>query len=232
MKSLYVLRIPLLAGCLWFTGPADAQEASLADAAATAAAVGLDPDRWNFRVTLNDKEIGYHTFRRSERGDREQIDIRAEFEVKVLFVTAFRYRHDNTEIWQGDCLESIESETRTNGDLESVSGTRVGDDLRISTVEDEREAAGCISTFAYWDRDFLNASELLNSQTGELMPVEVEALEPRRIPYRGAEIEAQPYRVTGEDLQLEVFYAGDRWVGLESTVEGGRTLRYEMIQET
>lgn len=220
------LRTTLLAAGLSMTGLAAAQ--ATADTAPGVAG-DLDPDRWNFRVYLNDKEIGYHNFSRTQVGEVEQIDIAAEFEVKVLFITAFRYRHDNKEIWRESCLDSIESETRTNGDLESVSGSRHETGLRIATLENEQEADGCVRTFAYWDRDLLTTTTLLNSQTGELVPVRIETLEPRSIPYRGSEIEAQPYRLTGKDLQLEVFYAGDRWVGLESTVEGGRVLRYETI---
>ncbi len=220
------IRSMLLAACLSVTGLAAAQATSDAGAGSTGA---INPDRWNFRVYLNDREIGFHNFSRTRVGEVEQIDIAAEFEVKLLFITAFRYRHDNTEIWRDACLDSIESETRTNGDREAVSGSRIGAGLRIATLDTEQEAGGCVRSFAYWDRDLLESTELLNSQTGELVPVRIEALEPRVIPYRGAEIEAQPYRLTGKDLQLEVFYAGDRWVGLESTVEGGRILRYEAI---
>ncbi len=226
MNPRIAFRAMLLATCLSTLGLADARAnaTTIGDAATSPM-----PDRWNFRVTLNDREIGYHNFSRTRVGEAEKIDITAEFEVKVLFITAFSYRHDNTEVWRDSCLDSIESETRTNGDLEAVSGSRNGTAMRIATLDDEQEAEGCIRTFAYWDRELLTAAELLNSQTGELTPVRVEALEPRVIPYRGSEIEAQPYRLTGQDLQLEVFYADDRWVGLESTVEGGRILRYEMI---
>ncbi len=221
MNLINVLRTSALTACL-------------AASAGSFATTGLepfaqDPDSWKFRVYLNDKEIGYHHFNRTQLGDGEQIDITAEFKVKFLFVTAFSYRHDNTEVWQDSCLASIDSRTSTNGDVESVSGTREASGLRIETPQSATRAAGCVRTFAYWDRDLLLAPELLNSQTGELVPVQVETLNPRSIQYRGQEIEALPYRLTGGDLDLEVFYVGDRWVGLESTVEGGRTLRYELI---
>ena len=69
----------------------------------------------------------------------------------------------------------------------------------------------------------------IRGQQAETAIARIEELAPRTIPYRGSVIEAQPYRLTGKDLQLEVFYADDRWVGLESIVEGGRILRYETI---
>ncbi|MEM9529513.1 MAG: DUF6134 family protein [Pseudomonadota bacterium] len=221
MNLINALRTCLLTACL---STSAAGFASTGPESLTA-----DPDSWKFRVYLNDKEIGYHHFYRTQQGDTEQIDITAEFKVKFLFVTAFSYRHDNTEVWQDSCLASIDSRTLTNGDEESVSGTLEASGLRIETADVATRASGCVRTFAYWDRDLLSAPQLLNSQTGRLVPVEVETLNPRSIPYRGDEIEALPYRLTGGDLDLEVFYVGDRWVGLESTVEGGRKLRYELI---
>ena len=184
-----------------------------------------------FDVFLDDEPIGFHRVSIQEMPGERRVQVEAEMEVDFLFFTAFSYRHRADELWREDCIFELETRTDDDGQRLSVDAGPLGDALEVVTPSERKRLDGCVRTFAYWDRDFLDASELLNSQTGELVPVEVEALEPRRIPYLGSDIEAQPYRLTGEGLQLEVFYAGDRWVGLESTVEGGRILRYEMVQE-
>ena len=39
----------------------------------------------------------------------------AHFRVRFLFIDAYRYEHRARERWQGDCLESLEARTDTNG---------------------------------------------------------------------------------------------------------------------
>ena len=101
---------------------------SLFAAAASAnSTVELSPPgvrEWNFRVLLDDSEIGYHRFRLTDLGDRRQLMSEASFDVRFLFVTAYRYRHVNQEVWGGRCLERIETATDSNGKEVSVKGVR------------------------------------------------------------------------------------------------------------
>jgi len=83
-------------------------------------------------------------------------------------------------------------------------------------------------SFAYWDPRILEADRLLNSQTGELVPVQVAALGPDSVPVRGVLRPASRYRISGRNLQIDVWYADGSWVGLEALTEGGRRLRYEL----
>ena len=70
---------------------------------------------------------------------------------------------------------------------------------------------------------------MLNSQTGELMPVSVEMLEDETLTVRGQSMAAKKYRLSAKDINLDVWYSQDRqWLGLESTTESGRKLRYEL----
>jgi hypothetical protein len=47
--------------------------------------------------------------------DGVRVVTQAEFEVKVLRITAFEYNHRNEELWSGRCLQAIESTTNSNG---------------------------------------------------------------------------------------------------------------------
>jgi len=200
-------------------------------AGATPSSTGRDgsSDQWRFRVYLDDAEIGYHNFRLSEEGDRRRVTTEAEFRVRFLFVPVYRYEHVNREVWQGECLEEISSRTDANGTHYTVQGTRTGDGFSVEVPGGHTDVAGCVKTFAYWNPGILDEPALLNSQTGELLPVEVEDDGMETLTVGGAEIEAQRYRLRAKDLELELWYASDqRWVALESTVQGGRKLRYEL----
>lgn len=184
---------------------------------------------WNFRVLLDGNEIGYHNFHLHEAGDAQQVTTEAEFRVKFLFLTAFRYEHINQETWRDNCLQAINSRTDANGRKFEVRGARSAAGLAVLSNEDSRELVGCIKTFAYWNADILQEPELLNSQTGELLPVDVKLVARETLTVRGKDTPAQRYRLVAKNMMLDLWYSDDqRWLALESTVKGGRKLRYEL----
>lgn len=185
----------------------------------------------NFRVLLDDKPIGTHQFVISNSDDRTIVDTRADFSVKFLFIRVYAYLHENREVWREGCLERIQSTTNDNGTRFLVEGQRAQDAFRISTFEDDQALfQPCVMTFAYWNRDFLKQSRLLNSQTGEYLDVSTEALGSRRFELDGEETTATGYRLSSGDgeLDISVWYqdVSDQWVALESNVGDGKLLRY------
>jgi hypothetical protein len=189
-----------------------------------------DEKEWNFRVYLDDSEIGYHNFSLVEKNGRRHLVTEAEFEVKFLFFTAYRYEHVNEETWQGECLQEIRSETDANGRRFEVRGVRDDGALEIEAGDSTRDVPGCVKTFAYWNPDILDEPELLNSQTGELLEVEIEQVATETLNVRGEEVAARRYRLEARNMELDIWYSRDqrRWLALESTVKGGRKLRYEL----
>lgn len=196
-----------------------------------AAAIERDSasQEWNFRVYLDDSEIGFHHFQLTEEGGKQRLTTVADFRVKILFFTAFSYEHVNEETWSGDCLDSIQSRTVANGKEFAVSGRRDGAGFAVEANSGSSEVPGCVKTFAYWNPDILEEPVLMNSQTGELLPVTVSPVIEETLNVRGEETPANRYRLVAKNMQLDVWYSRDRqWLALESTVKGGRKLRYEL----
>ena len=184
---------------------------------------------WNFRVYLDDAEIGYHNYTLIDRGDRQKLVTEAEFKVKFLFITAYRYEHTNEETWQGECLQQISSQTDANGKEFVVRGAKNGDEFAVTTNDEQKELPGCVKTFAYWNPEILDEPALMNSQTGEILPVSVTPVAEEVLEVRGESIPARRYKLTARNMELDIWYSSDdRWLALESTVKGGRKLRYEL----
>jgi Family of unknown function (DUF6134) len=152
----------------------------------------------SFAVLLDGREIGTHTFALKEDG---VLVSKADFQVRVLGIPFYRYRHEATERWRGECLESLVARTDDNGEKSAVDWRAPG--------------AGCELSFAYWNPRILKQKRLLNAQTGELEPVSVMPLGQGR------------YRISGRKLDVDLAYEQGKWVALETTV-GGRRLRYRL----
>jgi hypothetical protein len=184
---------------------------------------------WRFEVLLNDKPIGFHSFSLTGQGERQTLTTEAQFDVKFLFINAFRYRHDNTETWGNGCLDSINATTDSNGDFLSVRGQRFENSFRLEAGPAEPLRGECIRTFAYWNPDILDSSRLLNSQTGELEEVTFNRESLDIVIINGKSVEAIRYRLLAESGAITLWYSNDesrRWLALEAPAKGGRTLRY------
>lgn len=184
---------------------------------------------WNFDVSLDGKSIGYHRFEVTRDGERAQVTSDAKFDVKVLFINAFKYRHTNREIWDENCLRDFAADTRVNRKQLRVQGNREGRQFVVNDGSGPVSLGDCVMSFAYWNRDFLRQPRLLNPQSGEYLDVEVTPLQRDVIEVRGEPVMANAYRISGEKLALTVWYSDDDdWLALESVAKGGRILRYDL----
>ena len=155
--------------------------------------------------------------------------IEARFEVKILFVTAYRYVHEVSELWRGNCLEKLEARTNDDGTRLLTEAAADGNRLTVSTARGNATLEGCVMSFAYWNPDILRQSRLLNVQTGEYQAVKVAVIGDENIAVRGAQVAAKRYRITGPKNPIDLWYSADSdWLGLESTIAGGRRLRYRI----
>jgi len=193
----------------------------------SALAVAAAPAReWRFKVFLEDSPIGEQTFRVTEEGPRSIVRIEASLDVKILFFTAYSYRHENEEVWEDGCLTSIRTKTDDNGEPFRVSGSRSGEAFLVETADGTESLPGCVHSFAYWNLDRLRNPRLLNSQTGKYEPVSVREIGQETLRYRGSDVRARRYALESAEFRIDLWYSEENeWLALES-LRGGRTLRY------
>lgn len=189
---------------------------------------------WNFSVLLDNKPIGNHRFVLDRSGSRAVVMSEADFDVKLLFVTVFSYEHHAQEIWDGSCLTEVDAKTNVNGKRTTVSGEREAGEFTLDVGNQERSLPGCVKTFAYWNPDILNADHLLNPQTGEYVPVDVQAAGKDTVLVKGRQVTADRYRIEGqssggEPIRIDLWYSPQHeWLGLDSIAQGGRHIRYRL----
>ena len=200
---------------------------------ATCVALGVSASdgslhEWCFAVSLDGKPIGEHRFVLQQHDELRELTSEAKFSVRFLFINAYHYEHSARELWRGDCLERLDARTDDNGNETVVSGVQDGGGFRVTTDGNAAGVEPCVQTFAYWNPSILEATHLLNPQTGEYLPVQVLDLGRATI---GNREEAQHYRLLGDTggkpLHIDLWYStAHEWLALESLTADGRRLRY------
>lgn len=199
----------------------------------TTASSSASADEWRFKVLLDGKAIGYHVFSINDRESHKELVSEARFNVKLLFITAYRYAHDSREQWRDGCLERIAAQTDDNGERISVNGSQSDRGFLITTGKQSKELEPCVLTFAYWNPRMLEETHLLNPQTGEYVPVRIRHVGSESISVRGVSRTAERFHLAGDakiggKLDIDLWYSADKqWLALESTTDG-RRLRYQL----
>jgi len=184
---------------------------------------------YEFDVHLDQRPIGTHRFTiRKDVDGTSTVQSRASFDVRLLGIPAYRYRHEASESWQGDCLAAIDATTRDNGKDRRVSGRQREGRFQL---EQPAPAAlpACLAAYAYWDRDLLlRQRELLNPQTGRLDAVRVESLGTQSVELGGQVVPAERYRLHAAQYRIDLWYSPrGEWLRLEST-SGSRRIIYRL----
>ena len=202
--------------------------AALAGSAASAA--GPASGEWNFRVLLDDSPIGEHRFALAANGEERRLTSEAAFAVKLLGVTVYRYRHSAIEQWRGDCLRQLASKTDDDGTPEKVDASAAGDNaLTVTTARGTQSLDGCVMSFAYWNPSIRKQERLLNSQSGKVEAVQVSRVGSGTVEVRGQPVAAARWRIATPAQPIDIWYSTEgEWIGLDSTVSGGRKLSYRL----
>jgi len=184
---------------------------------------------WKFRVLLDGKDIGHHHFTLTDEGMERRIESEANFDARIFMLFRFQYQHSTAELWRGDCLVQINSETNTNGKTVSMQGYQDDDAFVVATDQEEQRLPECVKSFAYWNAQILKEARLINQQTGRYQEIDIAPLASESLMIRGENVSAQRYRLTGEKIDLNIWYSDTgEWLQLESKVKGGRTIRYQL----
>ncbi|MGJ7544222.1 DUF6134 family protein [Variovorax sp. LT1R16] len=187
----------------------------------------------NFTAFLDGKPIGEHRFVVGGPPEAREVQSDARFAVKLLGLTVYRYRHQATERWRGDCLDQLSATTDDDGTVSRVRTEPAGEGLSVTAetgaVQAVRVLPGCVMSFAYWNPAMRQQSRLLNAQTGKAETVRVSRVGSGPIEVRGQPLTATRWRIEGPPQPIDVWYSAQgEWVGLDSTLEGGRQLSYRL----
>ncbi len=159
-----------------------------------------------YRVLRDGDEIGSHVFTILQEDDRTTVNVKTDIKVKVAFITAFRFEHERTEVWEEDQLISMESTTNDDGDEYSISAwsTDGGYSRNVNGRTDMLDDAMGVASF--WDRDLILASDsFFSAVVDETYDVSISAPDTDTLLIGGRDYDAEYYRMSG-DLEYDLWY--------------------------
>nr|WP_070959585.1 DUF6134 family protein [Hyphomonas sp. Mor2] len=175
----------------------------------------------DFTVLRKGKPFGRHmlTFEQSEDGALE-VTTDVDLQVKFGPITAFKYRLDSVEQWIDGRLVGLTGTSNNDGRKGQVSAQLEGDALVVdSTKFDGALPLGTIPS-SHWNRLQVYQSQMLSTETGEVLDIEVEVIGGDMVKVGDELVEATHYRLKS-DLTVDLWYdRQSRWVKLAFDVRG------------
>jgi hypothetical protein len=184
----------------------------------------------------NGQRIGIHRLTFEKEGERLIVTTQIDLVVKVLGITAYRYRHRSRETWLGDALQSFASQTDDNGKAWSVRASRDASGLRVERtapdaagpVQATMPAATMPST--HWNARQAAQGFLLNAQKGTQEDIAVTPLGRESVRTLSGFVLATHYRYDGGVRMDQWFDERGRWVKSRFTASDGSVIDY-LLQE-
>lgn len=193
--------------------------------------IAASAQEWSFDVYLDKSKIGKHTF---SLDNNNVLTSRAKFNVKVLFIDAYKYDHTAKEQWKGDCLSSLEANTVENKVVTNVKADSATGSFQLTSARAAQQFPGCVMTFAYWNPRILEQAKLLNPQNAEYLNITVEKLANESIMVKTKPTETTHYKLKGaldgkNKLNIELWYnLKNEWVALKSITPEGYAIVYKL----
>lgn len=202
--------------------------------AAAGAEAPTSPEPWSptdgaeidFTVLRKGKPFGQHvlSFEKSAAGQL-QVTTDVDLRVKIGPITAFRYRLDSVETWVDGALVALNGKTNNDGDKSSVEAAANGALLNVLGTEFQGDVAASIIPSSHWNRMQVYGDQMLSTESGKILDIDVENLGADVVQVGGAPVEATHYRLTS-DMIVDLWYdEQSRWVKLSFDARG-QTIEY------
>jgi hypothetical protein len=177
--------------------------------------------RRTFSVVWKGDPIGTQSLSVTRSGSALDVAVDIDIAVKVLGVTAYSYKMQNRERWEGDTLISMSASTRDGGKKSFAKANRKSGKLMVNGSGFSGEVPGDAVTTTYWSPAFLKRGDWISSQTGKLLKVKSSAAGKETLKLKGGAINASRYRVRGSGgFAVDLFYAGGEFAGTSFDARG------------
>ena len=197
-------------------------------AALGCAAANADPGAvtMKFAVMRDGQQIGSNTIQLRHNGAETTVQMVTHVEVKIAFITVYRFDQTETERWVDGQLVALNAVTDDNGTMHRVKATRTNDKLAIEADGKKTEVAGNTIPASLWNPVLLEKSVAFNPQDGTIMPIAVIDRGDEHLVVQGRAKRARHYVINGTFPQDVWYDEQRRLVKVALKASDGSTISY------
>jgi hypothetical protein len=201
---------------------------SFATAAPAEPAAQAQPDTTlNFAVMRNGTQIGNSTIRLRRDGEETVAEVVTHIQVKIAYVTVYRFDQNQTERWADGNLVALTSITDDNGTPHKVLVKRKGNTLLVEADGKASEVDPTLIPVSLWNPSLVQKKLALNPQDGTVTPVSVVDHGEEKLVLEGRPTTAHHYSINTSFPQ-EVWYdEQNRLVKVKLRGSDGSTIHYQ-----
>jgi len=165
-------------------------------------------------------DVGTHKLTFSQSGEDLMVEVQNKMKVKLLFVTLFRYKAERRELWRDGKMVSYRSQTDDDGTDIAASAELKGGKLVIEGPDGSAEAPLGVFPTNPWNSKIVEQSLLMDTKTGELLKVKIDAAGEDTVEARGKSFKARKYVISG-DMERELWFTEDgTWLQMRFDSDG------------
>ena len=180
----------------------------------------------NFDVIRKNKVIGSVKTTFKEENNKLTIRTVVDIDVKILFIPAYKFFQDTTEIWVDNEFVEIDGYTDFEDEREYfIKGSDEDENFVASGMDGQLLLSKDIIPLNYWNKKILEQKEVFDTQKGIVRKISVQKLENETIEVNKLKIETEKYLMNAsknpKDLgpfpEYTLWYKGDELIQFEFT---------------
>ena len=180
----------------------------------------------SFDVFRKNERVGRHTVRFHQDGAALLVNSTFDLSIEAFFITFYQFSYESNAKWRDGAVESLDVEVDDNGEKFYLKAHRQADTTVIQSSNGQGRFKGLLFPTNHWDVRVLSATQVLNTLTGKVNNVRIEARGKEYVSTERGKIMAKRYSYTGE-LETEVWYDEQgRWVKMRFSGKDGVPIDY------
>ena len=174
--------------------------------------------------------IGTHVIRFSQTSSILKVTSQIDLQVKVAFITVYSYQQTANDDWENGVLVRTRIQTNDDGKETLVQAEVRDGQLAVQGPSGSSTTQlGAMTDISFWNQAITQGPALIDSQTAELIKIQVEGGTKERIMVRGQAVEARRFSMTGTKGRSGSVWYDDAGSLVKAIVTTrGETLDYEL----
>lgn len=179
-----------------------------------------------YDILRNGDPVGTHVIAFKRQGETLLVESKSDIDIDFLFMNAYAFEYRANSVWENDRLLKLDAVTDDDGDRSSLSVAPSGEALQVSGPAGDRAITPTLPVSEHWSQSFIRGGQQLNTITGEINRIEVDALGDAFVPLASGTMRADRFRISG-DIQLETWYdESGRWLGMRFAANDSSVIEY------